>query len=180
MNNTAVRTKSMIYISLFAVLIAVCAWISIPAAVPFTMQTFGVFAATGILGGKKGTAAICIYLLLGAVGLPVFSGGTSGPGILLGSTGGYMLGWILAGLVAWAAESVFGRSVRTAALSMILGLAGCYALGTAWFMAVYAQGSGPIGLWSALSMCVVPFIIPDLLKIALALVIRKRLIRFIQ
>ena len=152
----------MIYISLFAVLIAVCAWISIPAAVPF--------AATGILGGKKGTAAICIYLLLGAVGLPVFSGGTSGPGILLGSTGGYMLGWILAGLVAWAAES----------LSMILGLAGCYALGTAWFMAVYAQGSGPVGLWSAVSMCVVPFIIPDLLKIALALMIRKRLIRFIQ
>ena len=100
------------------------------------------------------------------------SGGTSGPGILLGSTGGYMLGWILAGLVAWAAESVFGRSVRTAALSMILGLAGCYALGTAWFMAVYAQGS--------VSMCVVPFIIPDLLKIALALMIRKRLIRFIQ
>ena len=144
------------------------------------MQTFGVFAATGILGGKKGTAAICIYLLLGAVGLPVFSGGTSGPGILLGSTGGYMLGWILAGLVAWAAESVFGRSVRTAALSMILGLAGCYALGTAWFMAVYAQGSGPVGLWSAVSMCVVPFIIPDLLKIALALMIRKRLIRFIQ
>ena len=91
-----------------------------------------------------------------------------------------MLGWILAGLISWAAESVFGRSVRTAALSMILGLAGCYALGTAWFMAVYAQGSGPIGLWSALSMCVVPFIIPGLLKIALALMIRKRLIRFIQ
>lgn len=180
MQTASHRTKTMIYISLFAVLIAVCAWISIPSAVPFTMQTFGVFAATGILGGKKGTAAICIYLLLGVVGLPVFSGGTSGPGILLGSTGGYMLGWILAGLVAWAAESVFGRSVRTAALSMILGLAGCYALGTAWFMAVYAQGSGPVGLWSAVSMCVVPFIIPDLLKVALALMIRKRLIRFIQ
>ncbi len=180
MNNTAVRTKSMIYISLFAVLTAVCAWISIPAAVPFTMQTFGVFAATGVLGGKKGTAAICVYLLLGLAGLPVFSGGTSGPGVLLGSTGGYMLGWILAGLITWAVESVFGRSTRTAALSMILGLAGCYALGTAWFMAVYAPGSGPIGLWSALSMCVAPFIIPDLLKITLALTIRKRLIRYVQ
>ena len=180
MNNTAVRTKSMIYVSLFAVLTAVCAWISIPAAVPFTMQTFGVFAATGVLGGKKGTAAICVYLLLGLAGLPVFSGGTSGPGVLLGSTGGYMLGWILAGLIAWAVESVFGRSTRTAALSMILGLAGCYALGTAWFMAVYAQDAGQAGLWGVLSMCVAPFILPDLLKIALALTIRKRLIRYVQ
>lgn len=179
MPTTADKTKNMILVSLFAVLIAACAWISIPAAVPFTMQTFGVFAATGILGGKRGTLAICIYLLLGAIGLPVFAGGTSGIGILLGSTGGYMIGWILAGLVAWAMESMLGRKTWTAALSMIVGLIGCYALGTAWFMTVYAREAGRIGLWAALSMCVIPFIIPDLVKIALALLIRKRLIRFV-
>lgn len=179
MQNTTDRTKNMILISIFSVLISVCAWISIPAAVPFTMQTFGIFSATGILGGKRGTIAICIYLLLGAIGLPVFAGGTSGVGILLGSTGGYMAGWILAGLVTWILESMLGRKTWTAALSMIAGLIGCYALGTAWFMLIYAREAGRIGLWTALSMCVIPFIIPDLVKIALALLIRKRLIRFV-
>lgn len=179
MQNTTEKTKNMILISIFSVLIAVCAWISIPAAVPFTMQTFGIFSATGILGGKRGTIAICIYLLLGAIGLPVFAGGTSGIGILLGSTGGYMAGWILAGLVTWILESMLGRKTWTAALSMIAGLIGCYALGTAWFMLIYAREAGRIGLWTALSMCVIPFIIPDLVKIALALLIRKRLIRFV-
>lgn len=179
MQNTTDRTKNMILISIFSVLISVCAWISIPAAVPFTMQTFGIFSATGILGGKRGTIAICIYLLLGAIGLPVFAGGTSGVGILLGSTGGYMVGWILAGLVTWILESMLGRKTWTAALSMIAGLIGCYALGTAWFMLIYAREAGHIGLWTALSMCVIPFIIPDLVKIALALLIRKRLIRFV-
>lgn len=179
MQNTTDRTKNMILISIFSVLISVCAWISIPAAVPFTMQTFGIFSATGILGGKRGTIAICIYLLLGAIGLPVFAGGTSGIGILLGSTGGYMAGWILAGLVTWILESMLGRKTWTAALSMIAGLIGCYALGTAWFMLIYAREAGRIGLWTALSMCVIPFIIPDLVKIALALLIRKRLIRFV-
>lgn len=179
MQNTTDRTKNMILISIFSVLISVCAWISIPAAVPFTMQTFGIFSATGILGGKRGTIAICIYLLLGAIGLPVFAGGTSGVGILLGSTGGYMVGWILAGLVTWILESMLGRKTWTAALSMIAGLIGCYALGTAWFMLIYAREAGRIGLWTALSMCVIPFIIPDLVKIALALLIRKRLIRFV-
>lgn len=179
MQTTASKTKDMILISLFAVIMAVCAWISIPAAVPFTMQTFGVFSAAGILGGKRGTIAICIYLLLGAIGLPVYSGGTSGIGILLGSTGGYMIGWILAGLIMCAAEYIFGRKTPVIALAMVLGLIACYALGTAWFITVYGRESGPIGLWAALSMCVIPFIIPDLLKIALALFIRKRLIRFI-
>lgn len=179
MQTTVSRTKNMILISLFAVLISVCAWISIPAAVPFTMQTFGVFSAAGILGGKKGTVAICIYLLLGAIGLPVFAGGTSGIGILLGSTGGYMVGWVLTGLIVWAAEALFGRRISVIALSMVLGLIGCYALGTAWFIIVYGRESGPMGLWAALSMCVIPFIIPDLIKMVLALLIRKRLIRFV-
>lgn len=179
MQTTTGKTKDMILISLFAVLISVCAWISIPASVPFTMQTFGIFSATAILGGKRGTIAICIYLLLGSIGLPVFAGGTSGIGILLGSTGGYMIGWVLAGLITWAAEAVFERKTWVTVLSMLAGLAGCYALGTAWFIVIYGREAGRIGLGAALSMCVLPFIIPDLVKIALALIIRKRLIRFV-
>ena len=63
------RTVDMAYIALFAVVMAVCAWISIPAAVPFTLQTFGVFLAVGVLGGKRGTVAVTLYLLLGRAGV---------------------------------------------------------------------------------------------------------------
>ena len=67
------RTVDMVYIALFAVMIAVCSWISVPATVPFTMQTFGVFLAGATLGGKRGTLSVLVWLLLGAVGMPVFS-----------------------------------------------------------------------------------------------------------
>ena len=82
------KTLDMVYIALFAVLIAVCSWISIPTTVPFTLQTFGVFVTVGVLGGKRGSLAVLIYLLLGAIGVPVFAGFTGGMGIMLGNTGG--------------------------------------------------------------------------------------------
>lgn len=68
------KTYDMVYISIFTVIISVCSWISIPMTVPVTLQTFGVFAAVGILGGRRGTMSVLLYILLGAVGLPVFSG----------------------------------------------------------------------------------------------------------
>lgn len=168
----------MILISLFAVLIAICAWISIPAAIPFTMQTFGVFLTVGVLGGKKGTAAICIYLLLGIIGLPVYAGGASGIGVILSNVGGYMIGWIFTALIMWAVEKLLGRKTWMLALSMFLGLIACYALGTIWFVAVYIKETGPIGAGTALTWCVIPFIIPDLIKLGLALAVRKQIMRY--
>ena len=165
----------MAYIALFAVVMAVCAWISIPAAVPFTLQTFGVFLAVGLLGGKRGTLAVLIYLLLGAVGIPVFAGFNGGLGYMLGSTGGYIVGFLLSALVMWGFDAALGRKTWVLAVSMVLGLVVCYAFGTAWFMGVYARQSGAIGLMTALGWCVFPFIIPDLIKIALARVISRRL-----
>lgn len=88
----------MAYIALFAVLMAVCSWISIPAVVPFTLQTFGVFVAVSVLGGKRGTLAVVLYLLMGVVGLPVFAGFSGGLGVLLGSTGGYIVGFVFTAL----------------------------------------------------------------------------------
>ena len=165
----------MVLISLFTVLMAICSWISIPTIVPFTLQVFAVFLTVGVLGGKRGTIAICIYLLLGIIGIPVYAGGTSGIGILLGNTGGYMIGWIFSGLVMWGMEKVLGRKRWVLALSMLLGLLVCYVLGTIWFMNVYAGETGYIGFWTAVTICVAPFIIPDLLKIAVALAVQKRL-----
>lgn len=174
------KTRDMAYIALFAVLMAVCSWISIPAVVPFTLQTFGVFVAVSVLGGKRGTLAVVLYLLMGVVGLPVFSGFSGGLGRLLGSTGGYIVGFVFSALVMWLMERLCGTKTWVLALSMVLGLAVCYAFGTAWFLTVYARTTGPIGLWTALGWCVFPYIIPDLAKIALALAVRKRLASVIR
>lgn len=169
------RTKDIVSISLFTVLMAICSWIAIPAAVPFTMQTFAVFLALNFLGGKKGTASVCIYLLLGLIGIPVYANGTAGIGIIMGTTGGYMIGWIFSGLVIWLLEKLIGRKIWAQAISMLVGLLVCYAIGTAWFIAVYARTTGTIGLWGALGWCVLPFIIPDLVKLGLALWLSQRL-----
>lgn len=171
----SMKAADMTSIALLAVLIAICSWISIPAAVPFTMQTFAIFLAVGLLGGKRGTTAVLIYLLLGAVGIPVFAGFQGGLGYMLGATGGYIIGFLFSALIMWALEPVLGQKPWGLLFSMILGLLVCYLFGTLWFMAVYAKTSGAIGLMTALGWCVFPYIIPDLLKIFLAIVLVKRL-----
>ena len=175
-----ISVYDLVMVALFAALIAVCAWITIPGAVPFTLQTMGVFLAVGLLGGKRGTAAVLVYILLGAVGMPVFSGFSGGVGRLLGTTGGYIIGFLVAALAMWAMEAIFGRAKWVLPVSMLLGLLLCYAFGTAWFLVLYTQTKGAISVASVLSMCVVPFIIPDLLKIALALLLTSRLSKFIK
>jgi len=189
------KLTDMILIGLFAALIAVCAQIQIPAAVPFTLQTFAIFLAVGLLGGKRGTVSVVIYILLGMVGLPVFAGFKGGIAALLGTTGGYIIGFIFSALLMWAMEkpvsSLFGketgadskknifRKMAGPAISMILGLIVCYIFGTAWFVIVYTNTKEPIGIMTALGWCVFPFIIPDLIKIALALVLTLRLRKFV-
>lgn len=169
------KTYDLVYIALFAVLIAICAWISVPTTVPFTLQTFGIFLTVGLLGGKRGSMAVLVYIFLGAAGIPVFSGFTGGIGRLLGNTGGYIVGFLASALVMWALEKVMGRKTWALAVQMVLGLIACYAIGTVWFMVVYSGTSGTVGLMTVLGWCVIPFIIPDLIKIALALVLTKRL-----
>ena len=172
---TSEKTRSMVYVALFAVLMAVCAWISVPAAVPFTMQTFAVFLAMGVLGGRKGTLAVAVYILMGAVGMPVFSHFTGGLGVLFQATGGYILGFLFTALIQWGAEALLGRKPWVNITSMVLGLIACYAFGTVWFMVLYTRSTGAIGLGTALLWCVAPYIIPDLIKLALALSLTRRL-----
>lgn len=173
------KTKDLALCALFAALIAVCAWFSIPATVPFTLQTFAIFAALGLLGGKRGTVAVAVYLLLGAIGVPVFAGFQGGIGALLGTTGGYLLGFLLTALIVWGMEARFGSKTGVFLLSAVLGMLVCYAFGTAWYLVVYARTKGAISLATALGWCVVPFLIPDAVKIALAVLLRGRLKRHI-
>lgn len=175
-----ITTKELVFTALMAVIIAVCSWISIPTTVPFTLQTFGVFMAVGLLGGKKGTISVLVYILLGAVGVPVFAGFSGGIGVLFGTTGGYIVGFLLSGLVYWAMTAAFGEKLPIMIIAMVLGLIVCYAFGTAWFMIVYAKNTAPIGLMTALGWCVFPFIIPDCIKIALAVVLTKQLKKYVK
>ena len=175
--STKMKTLDMAYIGLFAVVIAICSWISIPTVVPFTLQTFAVFLAVAVLGGKRGTLSVIVYVLLGAVGLPVFSGFKGGIGVLLNTTGGYIIGFIFSVLLMWVFEKALGRKAWALILSMILALALCYAFGTIWFMIIYANNVGAVGLSAVLGWCVIPFIIPDLIKIALAFILSRRISR---
>ena len=172
--------RDMAYIALFAVMMAVCSWISIPYVVPFTLQTFAVFLAVEVLGGRRGTVAVLVYLLMGAVGLPVFTGFSGGIGHLLGSTGGYIVGFVFTALVMWGMERIPGNRTVVLTISMVLGLLVCYAFGTAGFLRVYARTTGPVGVWTAVGWCVAPYVVPDLVKLALALVLRRRLRRAIR
>nr|WP_325196323.1 biotin transporter BioY [uncultured Oscillibacter sp.] len=174
------RTVDLAYIALFAVLMAVCAWITIPMTVPFTLQIFAVFAALVTLGGRRGTYAVVVYLLLGAVGLPVGAGFQGGLGWLLGTTGGYIVGFLCIALLYWLLTAKLGESLPVVIAACVLGLTLCYAFGTAWFMVVYAQNSGPVGLMTALGWCVFPYIIPDLVKLVLAVLLSRRVKQFLK
>ena len=177
---TRSKTYDIVYIAVFAVIMAICSWISIPTAVPFTLQTFGVFVAVGVLGGKRGTLSILVFILLGAIGVPVFARFSGGIGVLAVTTGGYIIGFLFSALVMWAMEKIPGKKSVIQILSMAAGLIVCYAFGTVWFMAVYMKTSGPVGLMAVLGWCVIPFIIPDIIKILLAYGLSRKLKKYIM
>lgn len=177
------RTLDLAYIALFAVLMAVCAWISTPKtpiSVPFTLQTFAMFAALTTLGGRRGLWAVVVYLLMGLVGLPVFTGFQGGLGVLLGTTGGYIIGFIGSALIYWLLTARLGDSLPVMVCGCLLGMLVYYAFGTAWFLALYTATKGPISLAAALAACVVPFVVPDLLKLALAVLVSRRVRKYLK
>lgn len=178
------KTYDMVYIAVFTVVLVICSWISIPTQIPFTFQTFGVFMAVGVLGGRRGTWTVVVYLLLGAVGLPVFSGFRGGAGVLLSVNGGYLIGFLFSALVMWAMEKIFSgiwkKSSAIVFLSMLMGLLTCYLFGSVWFMVIYAKTTGAAGFTAVLGWCVMPFIIPDLIKVSLAFMLAKKMRKYVK
>ena len=175
-------TLDMALVAIMAAIIAVCAWITVPlpVGVPFTMQTFGLFFALCMLGGNRGTLSVVVYILLGIAGAPVFSGFQGGMGVLSGMTGGYITGFILSGIVYILITGIFGEKNIPMLIALLLGMVMYYSFGTAWFMVAYAKNVGSIGLFAALSKCVFPFIIPDLVKMALAFTLAKRVKKYVK
>ncbi len=171
------KIKEMAYISLGAVIMSVCSFIALPFPIPFTFQTFGFFSVLLLLGGKKGSLSVILYILLGTFGIPVFAGFGAGFGYLLGPTGGFVIGFSCGAFVYWGITSV-RRDWRIAGLVASLGV--CYVCGTLWYMLYCSVNSHRAELISALLICVVPYLIPDLLKLILACVICKRLKPYIK
>ena len=158
-----------------AALMAVCTFISIPAPIPFTLQTFAVFLAAGLLGTKGALASIGVYVALGAAGLPVFSGFKGGLAVLIGPTGGYIVGFFAAIAIWGLITRLSGKGLRTSIIAALAGQLACYLFGTVWFVLLYNHRGNPIGFAAALSACVVPFILPDIIKIILASILAHRL-----
>ena len=166
----------MTRIAICAAAMAVCAWVTVPSTVPFTLQTMGVFLSLRLLGGRNGTIAVAVYILLGLVGLPVFSGFQAGAGVLLGPTGGYIVGFLFIGLIYWLGEPLKPGRIASCAL-LTGGLAVCYTFGTAWFIRVNAAKGKTLTVLASLGICVFPYIVPDLLKLAASEVIAWRVLK---
>ena len=167
--------RDLSYAALSVALLAVCSWISVPTAIPFTLQTFAVCLIAALLGLRRGLWAVFGYIALGAAGVPVFSGFRGGPGVLLGVTGGYIIGFLFTVPVVSLAAEKFGRKLPVLLASMALGVLLCYAFGTAWFILVYSRAAGPVSFGTALAWCVLPYLIPDGIKITLAALLARRL-----
>ena len=164
------KTKRLTRIALMAALISVLAPVSVPLAgeVPVSLATFAVMLAGCALGAKDGAAAAAVYLLLGAIGIPVFAGYTSGFSILFGVTGGFLFGYIVLAMICGYVYRKFGSAAKgkmkfvwmTAA--MLLGNLVLYTLGVIWFVFVTQY---PLSV--AMTACVIPFIPGDILKMIL-------------
>lgn len=173
------KVKDIVYIAICTALMCVCSWISIPMAIPFTLQTFGVCLTLLLLGGARGTIAVAAYLLLGVAGVPVFSGFKGGIGAIAGATGGFLIGFIAMAAIYWLTTAVFGEKRLNQIIALIVGSLICYAIGTVWFVFVFG-GGGKATVLSALTACVFPFIVPDAAKILLAFFLSTKLKPFVK
>lgn len=162
------RARHLALILIGTALMALCARIAFYEPgnpVPYTLQTFGVMLASGALGFRRGLAATLLYLAIGALGLPVFAEGKSGTGILLGATGGYLVGFVIAaGIVGRLAELGWDRSISGAVGAMLLGSLVIYAVGVPWLAATAFSGD----LAMAFDRGMRTFLLWDGLKLALA------------
>ena len=163
------KTKEITMIGLMAALTCIAGPLSLPlpfSPVPISLTNLAVFFAVYLLGMKRGTISYCVYLLLGLVGMPVFSAFTSGPAKILGPTGGYLIGFVfMAVICGWFVDRWNGKPVPSF-IGMVAGTAVCYAFGTAW-LAFQAKMS----FGAALAAGVLPFLLGDAVKIILSIAV---------
>ena len=168
--NEGTKTKQYILCALFIAFSAICAQLVIPIQpVPITLGTLAILMAGAMLGPKYGALSVFLYVLLGLVGVPVFSMGRAGVGIIAGPSGGFVMGWVLVAAVTGYLAEKLGRSYVSLVIAMLAGTIVCYVTGVAWFM--FLTGTG---LWAALVACMFPFLIGDSLKIVIGAFLVRR------
>lgn len=170
-------TRKIVYYAMFAALTVICSQIAVPlpGSVPMSLSTFAVMLAGALLGTWGGAVSQLVYVLLGAVGVPVFAGFQAGLGRLAGPTGGFIIGFIVMALVIGLIISRFGTGYAVTAAAMAAGTAACYLFGTVWYIVLMKSPLLP-----ALGACVLPFLPGDLLKILLAAFCAVRLRRAVK
>ncbi len=176
----ALAAREIAYIALGVALITVCAWLSVPLGpVPFTLQTLAVALVGALLGWKRALAATATYILMGLAGVPVFSEFRAGAAALFGPTGGYIFGFLFLALApALCKLAPVKNKWKRAALfyaGMVVGLAVCYCFGTVWFMKMYG-----CTFVYALTVCVVPYLLPDAAKFVIATILAVRLEKYVK
>lgn len=175
------NTRNLGYIAVSTALLSVSAWVAIPiGGIPFTLQILVLCLTAGLLGWKGALLSTLAYLLLGFIGIPVFAGFTGGVGVLLSPTGGYLVGFLPLAFVSGIAGDKLAekkgiKSRVFLGLFMGLGVLLCYALGTAWFIVLSAQESVKVGFFSALTLCVLPYIPLDAIKVSFAVFLTAKL-----
>ena len=180
------KTIQMAEIALMSAVLCIVSPVSVPvpmSPVPFSLSLFAVFLTAVILGAKHSAACVLLYLLLGMAGLPVFSGFSGGIGVLLGPTGGYLMGYLPCVLITGRIANTKKRNKKSLQTvgAMMFGTLACYFFGTVWFLIVM---DGSYSIVQALLVCVAPYLIFDMIKIvaaaAVALPIKKMLRRIEQ
>lgn len=166
-------------IAMAVAVMTICAWITVPFHVNFTLQTFAIFLIAGCFSAEISTSATVIYIVLGIVGVPVFSGFNAGISAIMGPTGGFILSFPFCALIiSYFSRSRAATTVRYV-LSCILSLALSYIAGACWYTFVFAHGS-ELSLATTAAMCILPFVIPDILKIFLSALVLNRLRPYLQ
>ena len=172
-DNQKIRTKQMVLIALMTAVTCVLGPLSIPlpfSPVPISLTNFAIFLAIFVLGMKYGTISFIIYLLLGAVGVPVFSSFRGGLQVLAGPTGGYLIGFIFLALIMGFALDHFDRKLVPTIIGMIIGMAVCYAFGTVWLAKLLS-----LSFKEGLMMGVIPYLAGDAAKIIIAAIVGPKL-----
>ena len=172
------NVTSIVSVALMTALISVCSLVAIPAPLPITLQTFAIYFSLFVLGGYRGTISVILYVLIGAVGLPVFAGATAGVFRLFDATGGFIFGFVVAAILFWLFSMLLPSNGKSALLCAFLSLCFLYAIGALWFAFVYLNGKESI--MYVLYVCVFPFILPDAVKIFLAYFLAKKVKRIIN
>ena len=172
-DNQKIRTKQMVLIALMTAVTCVLGPLSIPlpfSPVPISLTNFAIFLAIFVLGMKNGTISFIIYLLLGAIGVPVFSSFRGGLQVLAGPTGGYLIGFIFLALIMGFALDHFDRKLVPTIIGMIIGMAVCYAFGTVWLAKLLS-----LSFKERLTMGVIPYLPGDAAKIIIAAIVGPKL-----